>query len=133
MARPAHARVGAAFRSAYKAAGLRQEDIAAAVGVDQGTISRWASGVQPIPLDYFPKLDDLCSRPHGYLLRLAGYVVDDPGDVLTAIANADDLDETGKRLVSMLYSEVRRPARPTITLQSDPNEDTKSSSSSILP
>jgi transcriptional regulator with XRE-family HTH domain len=129
MARPAHARVGAAFRSAYKAAGLRQTDIAAALGTDQGTVSRWASGTQRIELEYFPMIDELCGHRHGYLLRLAGYVVDDPGDVLTAIANADDLDETGKRLVSMLYSEVRR----TITLQSDPNEDHKSSSSSILP
>jgi transcriptional regulator with XRE-family HTH domain len=74
MARPAYERVGTAFKSAYQRAGLKQDEIAAELGVDQATVSRWARGLQRIDLDYFPRIDKLCSQPTGYVLGLAGYV-----------------------------------------------------------
>lgn len=80
VARPAYERVGNAFTTAYKQAGLRQEDIADALDIDQATVSRWARGLQRIDLDYFPRLDELLGQPTGYLLRLSGYVAASAAD-----------------------------------------------------
>lgn len=123
MARPAYERVGAAFRAAYEAAGLRQEDIASALGVDQGTVSKWARGLQRIDLDYFPRIDDLCGRQRGHLLRLAGYVTDDPGDVLTAIANDPQLGPDNKRVMTNLYNDLKRSASSPSTRENDPSRE----------
>lgn len=111
MARPAYERVGAAFRKAYEEAGLRQEDIAAALDVDQGTVSKWARGLARIDLDYFPSIDELCHQPRGYLLWLAGYVEwIDPADVQAAIAVDPDLDEDGRTALTLLYRVLKSRA-----------------------
>jgi len=108
MARPAYERVGTAFRTAYEAAGLRQEDIADALGVDQGTVSKWARGLQRIDLDYFPQIDQLCGHRKGYLLRLAGYVEDDPADVRSALASDPTLDEVSRRVLLAAYMGAKK-------------------------
>ena len=104
MARPAYARVGAAFRTAYTEAGLRQEDIATALGVDQGTISKWARGLQRIDLEYFPKIDKLCGQPTGYLLDLAGYVSREPLTVEQAIARDPALSSEHRAFMLRYYN-----------------------------
>lgn len=103
MARPAYERVGLAFTEAYKAAGLRQSDVAEALGVDPAAVSRWSRGLQRIDLEYFPLIDDLCGKKRGYLLKKAGYVDDGSCDVLTAIDLDPRLDERGRRLMSTQY------------------------------
>lgn len=110
MARPAYERVGAAFRTAYEAAGLRQHEIAKALGVDQATVSKWSRGVQRIDLEYFPVLDELCGMPKGYVLRMAGFVEDTSGNsVKDAVAADPRLDATGRMVVMETYEhQVRR-------------------------
>jgi transcriptional regulator with XRE-family HTH domain len=111
MARPAYERVGAAFRTAYEAAGLRQGDVAKALGVDQATVSKWARGVQRIDLEYFPEIDRVCRRPLGWVLTKAGFV--DPGpmvDVASAVAADPALDEDGRNALAMLYEVLKTRA-----------------------
>jgi len=114
VARPAYERVGEALKTAYKKAGLRQEDLAAALDVDQGTVSRWSRGVQRIELEYFPRIDELCGRPRGYLLRLAGYVDDlDALDTVQAIRSDPRLDDQGRTTLEHLYLVLTSPAAQT--------------------
>src|SRR5690606_7530535 len=96
VARPAHERVGRALRDALADAGLRQGDLADALGIDQGTVSRWTRGLQRIDLDYFPAIDKALGRPTGYLLRKAGYVADSV-DTLTSIDLDPRLDDEARR------------------------------------
>lgn len=103
MARPAHERVGKAFRVAMETAGLRQGDVAEALNVDPATVSRWSRGMQRIDLEVFPLLDELCGRPHGYVLRLAGYVADSDADVRAAIEADRLLTDKSKSALSLLY------------------------------
>jgi transcriptional regulator with XRE-family HTH domain len=105
VARPAYERVGAAFRRAYETAGLRQSDIANALKVDPGTVSKWSRGLQKIELDYFPIIDSLCRLPRGTILRWAGYVEDEV-DLRTAIMQAHELDDSGRRMLLSLYEEL---------------------------
>jgi transcriptional regulator with XRE-family HTH domain len=102
VARPAYERVGTAFRTAYQGAGLRQEDIAAELGVDQGTVSKWARGLQRIDLDYFPRIDALCRQPTGHVLRLAGYVDFTP-DVVAALTADTRLPDIPKQMLIDAY------------------------------
>ena len=115
MARPAYERVGKAFSLAYKTAGLRQEDVAAALHVDQGNVSRWARGLQKLDLDYFPKIDDLCGQPRGYLLRLAGYV-DDDIDLPAIIATASELHPKQRQTLLDVYVSLRKRSAPSATV-----------------
>jgi transcriptional regulator with XRE-family HTH domain len=111
MARPAYERVGAAFRQAYEAAGLRQIDVAAALDVDPGTVSKWSRGLQRIDLEYFPSIDRMCGRPLGYVLTRAGYVDPaPPADVPAAIAADQDLDQEGRGALTMLYEVLKTRA-----------------------
>lgn len=111
MARPAYERVGAAFRGAYEAAGLRQTDIAEALGVDPATVSKWSRGLQRIDLEYFPEIDRLCGKPKGYVLRLAGYIEDDPAiGVRSAIMADHGLTEQAKLTLLDVYESFQKRA-----------------------
>lgn len=111
MATPVGARLGAALRATYEDAGVSQEQLADGLGVDQTTISGWARGMRRVPLDALEEIERICRVRKGTILGKAGYV--DPGvDVLAAIAAASDLDETGKRIMTNLYGELRLPDPP---------------------
>lgn len=110
MARPAYERVGIAFRQAYEAAGLRQTDVADALGVDPATVSKWSRGLQRIDLDYFPEIDRLCRQPLGHVLMRAGYVAPPTaGDVEQAIRSDPKLDDRGRGTLLHLYQVLTSP------------------------
>lgn len=52
-ARPFALRLGAVIRDGRVAAGLTQTELAARVGVDQGTVSAWECGIAVPRLDVF--------------------------------------------------------------------------------
>lgn len=109
MARPAYERVGTAFKTAYQRAGLKQEEIAAALGVDQATVSRWARGLQRIDLDYFPEIDRLCEQATGYMLTLAGYVERGHRCSVEQTVKADDvLNADERRVILGIYRLARK-------------------------
>jgi transcriptional regulator with XRE-family HTH domain len=85
MARPIAEEFGRAFRLAYESAGLTQVELAARLQVrgwtkvNQAQVSKWVRGVSVPPLEVLPDVDAACGQPKGYVLRVAGYVDDPPG------------------------------------------------------
>lgn len=108
--------MGHALRTAYEAAGVTQKEIAAAAGVDQTTVSKWAKGQRWPPLNVLPIIDELCGQPRGHVLRLAGYVEDADGDVLAAIVQAAALtDEIDRQVMVEVYKIFSKRERgPTV-------------------
>lgn len=112
MASPIGGRLSAALRATYEAAGVSQEQIAAALGVDQPTVSRWARGMRRPPIDVLPDIERLCKVRKGTILRRAGYV-EDNGDVTAAILADERLPETTRQvLVDAYHSALRRSGTP---------------------
>ena len=107
MAEPIGGRLSEAFRQTYESAGVSQLDIAAALDVDQPTVSKWARGMRRPPLDALPVTEQLAGVPKGTILRLAGYVDDSNVDVAAAIL-ADPRLNDGDRLVLLdVYTGLR--------------------------
>jgi transcriptional regulator with XRE-family HTH domain len=87
--------------------GMDTRDIADHFEVSSPTISRWETGARLPALDLLPSFDKLVGRPRGYVLRLAGYVVDEL-DVRAAILTAPDLDEQARKVLADTYEALRR-------------------------
>ena len=90
---------------------LRQE-----LEVSQATVSRWENGEDAPSLDTLSAIEDICGRPQGFIVRLAGYVADVP-NVEDAIAADPHLDGARKELMVMSYRaailQAREARRPT--------------------
>ena len=99
-----------AFRRAYEGAGLSQQALSAATGIDQSLISKYARGATQPPLDALVKVDRACGRPKGYVLRLAGYV-DDDLDIKAALASDPTPEPDGRGMVVRLYEMLQDDAR----------------------
>jgi len=69
-------------------AGLDQRALAAGVGVDQSTISRWIRGETQPSFEKLMRLEVAAGRARGYVLRLAGMI-----DVEVNARHALDQDE----------------------------------------
>lgn len=53
---------------------LTQKQLAATLGVEQQTVSLWSTGkTEPRP-PMQNRIEDACGRPHGWILRRAGFV-----------------------------------------------------------
>lgn len=100
-----------AFREAYEAAGVSQVQIAEECEVDQPTVSKWARGVLQPPLWALPIIDELCGRPKGHVLRLAGYVEDD-FDVEAALAVDPSFADPDDRAMVVRFYKRMRDAEP---------------------
>lgn len=98
-----------AFRRAYESAGLSQQALSAATGIDQSLISKYARGATQPPLDALVKVDEACGQPRGHVLRLAGYVQDSI-DIEAALASDPALDQEGRDMVVRLYRILREDA-----------------------
>jgi transcriptional regulator with XRE-family HTH domain len=103
MAEPVGGRLSEAFRQTYEAAGVSQLDIAAALDVDQPTVSKWARGMRRPPLDALPVTERLCTVTKGTILRRAGYVDDLGGGVREAVLADPDLSEDDRRTLIGFY------------------------------
>jgi len=108
MARPIGGRLSEAFRATYEAADVSQEDIAAALGVDQPTVSKWARGMRRVPLEALPVSEKLCGVPRGTILRRAGFVDDIGLQTIEDVINADPvLSDADKKHLLSYYQFVR--------------------------
>lgn len=86
--------------------GHRQEDIAAALGVRQSTISRWANGhANPSP-EQLAAFEDATSRPRGFVLRYVGYLSEPAVTVEDAAASDPLLDGADRRVLLAVYREL---------------------------
>lgn len=95
-------RLAAAFRNTYEGASLSQVAVAAALGVEQTTVSKWAKGLNRPPLEALEVVERLASVRKGTILRRAGFV-DDVTDVRSAIAADPLLSDKSKSALSLLY------------------------------
>lgn len=102
MAEPVGGRLSEAFRQTYEAARVSQLDIAAALGVDQPTVSKWARGMRRPPLDALPVTEDVCGVRKGTILRRAGYV-EDGCNFRDAVLADPDLSEDDRRTLLGFY------------------------------
>lgn len=55
---------------------MTQDELARAVGTDQGTVSKWESGRIWPGYDDLPKIEKAAGVPRGTILRRAGYVAE---------------------------------------------------------
>jgi transcriptional regulator with XRE-family HTH domain len=93
-----------AIRSAYQGR-TRQEDLADAIGVDQGTVSRWSNGKSVPNVLQQAEIERLSGRPVGWISVQAG-LIDEVTTVPEAIALAPELDDTGRAAVLAAYHGV---------------------------
>lgn len=117
MAPPSAERIGAVIRAAYKRAGLTQEQIADATGVDQSTVSAWVNGKSWPSVWALPIIEQLCGERLGFVLRsIDGFIDDDePVDVGAAINRDPALDEDSKGAMLLSYRTFVRLSHPSTT------------------
>ncbi len=97
-------RLGAAIKQAL---GQRQQkEVAAAIGVDGGRLSRWISGEVRPSLEQIRALEQACDVGDGALLYAAGYLAP-PKTVLEATAVDLELSEAGRHFVVGAYGVAR--------------------------
>lgn len=63
--------LGAVIRGVYRDAGIRQEDLAARVGVSQSTVSDWVNGRSVPSAIQIVAIDEACGHPAGYTMTAA--------------------------------------------------------------
>lgn len=100
--------LGEAIKVAYGR--TTQDDIAKRIGTTQPTVSKWVRGETDPNFDQVAAIEDACDRPRGFILRLAGYVVD-PVGVLDAIDNDAEISEESRAMLRHLYEGARARAR----------------------
>lgn len=88
-------------------AGSDQSTLAAAVGVDQSTISRWIRGETQPSFEKLMRLEVAAGRPRGYVLRLAG-MIEDGADVRQALLTDADLSPEVKEVLVAAYEAALR-------------------------
>lgn len=94
-----------AIRAAYSGR-ARQEDIAAAAGVDQASISRYVRGKSVPNIDVLRAIETASGRPAGWIAVQAGYVAE-PVTVPDAIAMDPALtDELRASLLAGYWAAV---------------------------
>lgn len=66
--------LGAAIREVR--GNLTQDELAAKLNTDQGTVSRWENGKLRPDLNDIKAIEDAVGVPHGTVLRRAGYIAE---------------------------------------------------------
>lgn len=97
--------IGDAIRIALEGR-LKQRELADALGIDQGTVSRWVTGKATPTVEDVVRIEDACNRPRGFVLRAAGYISDGT-TVLDAIEADHRLDDDARRILSGAYKAAR--------------------------
>jgi plasmid maintenance system antidote protein VapI len=80
-----------------------QTELADLLGVGQSNISKWMRGVTRPSLDDIVRLEKVCGRRRGFILKAAGYVDEAVPSTAEAIENDPRLDDLGRRIVLATY------------------------------
>jgi sulfate adenylyltransferase subunit 2 len=78
------------LKNLFRAAGIRQRDVAEAVGRSEGAVSQWVSGERDIPADLVAKVEAVTGIPR-HRLRPDLWETRMPNAIDTALADAPDL------------------------------------------
>lgn len=89
-------KIGRSIEHFRKAAGLTQSDLAAAVGMDQGNLSRLINGRQDVPLERLHKIAEALG------IRLS--------DLIAYAERGDEVEARWRKLYSMLSPDDREAA-----------------------
>jgi len=83
-------------------AGVDQRVLAAGVGVDQSTISRWVRGETQPSFEKLVRLEVTAGRPRGFVLRLAG-MIDDDANARHALDSDEALPDLARAMLVAAY------------------------------
>lgn len=99
---PLYVAVGSAIRDVR--GGMSQDDLAAAIGKNQRTLSAYEDGRVRVPLHLIPEIERACGARKGAVMRKAGLVED---STEAAIEGDPDLTPFGRRTVLGFYRYTR--------------------------
>lgn len=97
-----------AIRAAYQGR-VRQEDLAAVLEVDQGTVSRWSSGKSRPNIVQMRVIERMAGRPLGWIDAQCG-LIDDVTTVPQAISIDPALPEEARPGLLAAYYHVADPS-----------------------
>lgn len=83
-------------------AGVDQRALAAGVGVDQSTVSRWIRGETQPSFEKLMRLELAAGRPRGFVLRLAG-MIDDDASARHALDQDEALSDQARAILVAAY------------------------------
>lgn len=92
--------IGEAIRHAYGTS--TQADLAAALGVTQGAVSKWVRGDLSPSLEQLAAIEVATGRPRGFILRCAGFV-EDVTTVESALLNDPAISDDSRDLLMIAY------------------------------
>jgi transcriptional regulator with XRE-family HTH domain len=98
--------LGRAIATVRRRLGMTQQQVAAATGVPQVTLSRWENGAHP-SLGDIARLEEGLGIGRGAILREAGYVADAPRTVAEVIDSDPTLDDRVRGLVWSIYRQAQ--------------------------
>lgn len=88
-----------------------QTELAEQLDVGQSNISKWMRGVTRPSLDDLVRLEEVCGRRRGFILKAAGYIEESAPSTAEAIQNDPRLDDLGRRIVLASYEAALNPDR----------------------
>lgn len=97
--------IGQAIRRAYEGAALTQVQLAEKLSTDQAVVSRWVHDNARPSLEKLVEIEQVCSRPRGFILRAAGYV-DEVLTVRDLLAIDPGLSDLARRVLLRAYEEA---------------------------
>lgn len=117
MARPSYEHIGRAIADVRNQAKITQTHLAERLradgwtAVDQSRLSKWERGVEaPNEIDYYPAIERICGATRGTILRRAGYVAENEGeiDIPAAIMADERLSEITRHVLADAYASALR-------------------------
>jgi transcriptional regulator with XRE-family HTH domain len=91
--------------------GWSTRGIAEKFDVADPTVIRWENGKRAPELRQLPLLDEMCGQPRGYVLRVAGYVVDDI-DIEAALGSDPAIpDPDDRAMIVRFYRHMRAASK----------------------
>lgn len=98
-------RTAEAVKRALGDRGMTPSEAARRLGYSQPALSNWVNGKSRPGNEDLQRLEDVLGYPHGYILKLAGFVAD-VTTIEEAVAMADELDDAGRSTVLGTYHGV---------------------------
>lgn len=110
VAEPSRVTLGRAVELAmHDAPHIRtQEGLAAALEIDQTTVSKWIRGKVSLSVERVAEIEELCELPRGQILAWAGYV---SPDVVVTLNFDDDIEARVERMIRERPADLPAAAR----------------------
>jgi len=104
MADPYYRRLGQRVKDAIRAAGMSQEDVAAALGMSGPGFNQWLSGSRKFPMDQVERVANLLGKP---VWEIAGWESPPEADAVFGMG-VEGLNDDDKQRVRDLAQRLRQ-------------------------